>query len=289
MNDSPEFSVCIVTRNRPDDLASAIRSVEASRHPALEIIVSDDSTDDRTARMVAARYPRAVLTEGPRRGLSANRNHALSLAHGTHVLFIDDDVTIDPEFLGAMADHLREADMPDRVILTGTEINDGQVVMPRKLNFLGFMAILYGRGDRMYSTVINATIFPRSLFTRLRFDEALVYGYDEIDIAARAVFLHDHEIRLYPGLSNHHFPSGINRDYYSPFIEASRIYVTFKIYHFLQRKRVKALAFLVLAVAHNLLFNLRRRGLRGIVRFGRTTRLCAAHIGTCLDDPRAHV
>ena len=44
------ISVCICTRNRPDDLSKALKSVERSTYPAFEVIVSDDST------MIAQKY-----------------------------------------------------------------------------------------------------------------------------------------------------------------------------------------------------------------------------------------
>lgn len=278
----PAFSVCICTRNRPVELRTAIASVLASEYPAHQLIVSDDSTDFRTQEMVAAEFPAVRYLRGPRQGLGANRNNALLRVTGTHVLFIDDDVRMDPHFLRDMAATLRRAgDDADRVILTGTEINRGERVFPHKQSFLGFQALDYQDRDRLYSIVINATVFPAAVFRALKFDQSLVYGYEEIDFTARAVFRHGFEVRLAPDIANEHFPSETNRDFYAPFTEASRIYVTFKKYFFLERKRSKAVAFLAVATAHNLAFNLRHRGLGGFARFFRTASTSLTYLHRC--------
>ena len=81
-----------------------------------------------------------------------------------------------------------------------------------------------------------------------------------MDFASRAVLLHGHHILFLPALANAHFPSAVNRDFYAPFMEASRIYVTFKRYFWVERRPPKAILFLLLAYVHILAHDLRRRG-----------------------------
>lgn len=282
----PTFSLCICTRNRPEDLRRALASVRASTMPVHQLIVSDDSTDYATRDMMRDEFPDVTYLEGPRRGLCANRNRALSAATGTHVLFIDDDATLGETFLQQMAeriadDHVRHASAgvePGRLILTGVEVCNGERVRPHKGAFLGFQQHNYACGERMYSIVINSTVFPRDLFARIAFDEQLVYGYDEIDLASRAVFGHGFRIEWLPSAANQHFPSPANRDYYRPFKEASRLYTTFKRYWWSQRQPAKAALFMAVAVPHNLLHNLRAQGWRGAAASWRTTRLACGYI-----------
>jgi GT2 family glycosyltransferase len=284
------FSVCICTRNRPDELRIALASVLASARPAHDIVVSDDSTDARTRAMVAAEFAPVTYLEGPRIGLGGNRNAALARARGTHVLFIDDDAVLAPDFLGRVAaclDGLGER--AARGIVAGTELNHGALVVPRKVSFLGYQSLDYGPGERHETFVINAAVFPRALFALLRFDPSLVYGCDEIDLAVRAVRLHGADIRFVPELANSHFPSRTNRDFYAPFLEASRIYVQFKRYYWVEGKHAKAACFLALAHAHILLHFLRTRRLGGLAAFRATSARALGCIHACFRNRARHV
>jgi GT2 family glycosyltransferase len=282
----PTFTVCICTRNRPDELRHAIRSAQASTYPVHQIVVSDDSTDTETGRMIHAEFPDIDYVLGGRRGLAANRNTALGVVTGTHVLFIDDDARLAPDFFDRVWRCLQDGpDRFDRLIVTGTEINNGRKVLPHALNFLGFMNVQYGRTDTIYTIVINATVFPRPVFASVNFDESLTYGYEEVDFSSRAVFRGGFEIVLLPDASNYHMPSPINRDYYEPFVEASRIYVVFKKYWWTDRRPLKAAWFLMVAYPHNLAFNLKARGLRGLSSFLTTLRKSVGYLRTCFAAP----
>ncbi len=57
-------------------------------------------------------------------------------------------------------------------------------------SFLGFQSVPYRPGARPRTIVMNSTLAPRALFQRgASFDENLVYGYDEVDLASQAVAL----------------------------------------------------------------------------------------------------
>lgn len=255
-------TVCIPTRNRPDDLAECLDSIAVSSVPVAEIVVSDDSTDDRTRELVAARYPHVKYVFGPRRGLGPNRNSAISAASGDWILFLDDDARLGPEFLSEMI-KARYANAGQKLIFTGIEKQVKGLVFPNDQDFLGFQKRPYGDRKMVNTVVINATLFPASLFREMLFDPRLIYGYDEVDIASCARGA-GYGIVLVPSAVNLHFPSPVNRDYYSPHTEAARIYVTFKRYASAERRPVKAATFLVLSFLHSLAHHVKRFGLSGI-------------------------
>lgn len=276
---APSFSVCICTRDRPEDLARALRSVEASTYPAHQIIVSDDSKEPHTRAMVTSQFPQVVFLEGPRRGLGANRNSALDAVTGTHVAFIDDDATLSPDFLARMAQSLQNGGKhPEKLIITGYELNHGTKVFANATTFLGFQSRPYRTGDFQDTVVINSAVFPAWLFKVIRFDEHLIYGYDEVDILMRATLQAKCVVRLLPDVFNSHFPSMVNRDYYASFTEASRVYVTHKRYRWFEHNRAKAALFLTLALAHNILHNVRAHGPKGLSRSARTLSLARGYI-----------
>jgi GT2 family glycosyltransferase len=255
-------TVCIPTRNRPDDLAQCLDSIAASTVPVTEIVVSDDSTDDRTRDLVAARYRHVKYVFGPRKGLGPNRNSAIAAASGEWILFLDDDARLGPDFLAEMM-RARYANADRHIIFTGIEKQVSGLIFPNDQDFLGFQKRPYGSRRSVNTVVINATLFPAALFKEMLFDPRLIYGYDEVDIASSARGA-GYRIVLVPSAINLHFPSPVNRDYYSPHTEAARIYVTFKRYARAERRPIKALLFLALSFAHSLAHHIKRQGFAGI-------------------------
>jgi GT2 family glycosyltransferase len=277
MSTASAVSVCICTRNRPEELARCLQSLHASTHPVAQTIVSDDSTDSRTLEMVRASYPWVRFVEGPRKGLGANRNRALAEASGDYVLFIDDDACLGPTFLqqclGLLA---KQPSGGRRVIVSGREDNRGTLVKAHNQSFLGFQNVPYGQGDRLVTIVINATLFPRSLFREIRFDEQLVYGYDEVDVALKAVG-RGYTILQCDEAINSHYPSSVNRAYYRAHTEASRLYVTLKRYASYEKKPLKATAYALCGAAHCTAAAIRQRGPAGLLDAWRTVRTARSY------------
>jgi GT2 family glycosyltransferase len=249
-------------------------------------VVSDDSTDSRTEALVRAEFPCVQYVAGPRTGLAANRNRALEQTTGSQLLFLDDDACLGTEFLRealAVAASRRGSSRADRVIVSGVENNYGRLVFAHDQSFLGHQQMAYGDGQALRTIVINSTLFPRSLFDRIRFDRNLVYGYDEVDIATQALGA-GYVIVGCRTAVNFHFPSTINRDYYLPHTEASRLYVTLKRYASYERRPLKASAFAVVAPVHLVAHALRRGNPAAVLdafrTIGRATRLMRTYLST---------
>jgi len=228
---------------------------------------------------VRSRHPDVRYTRGPRKGLGANRNHAVQLATGTHVLFMDDDVILEETFLEKMWAYISNCPLEQsaNMIVTGSEMNRGRRVIPHEQSFLGFQNRPYASDRNLRTIVINSTLFPARVFDDILFDDQLVYGYDEVDIATRCSYT-GFTIHLLKEAYNEHYPSQINRDYYKPYTEASRMYVTFKRYLFSERKLAKAVLFIILASVHNVAANI-KHDVRGSVMLSwRTLRLAYGYM-----------
>ena len=258
------ISICIPTRNRPDEALACVRSLQASTIQVFEVIVSDDSTDDNTRRLFEENCPQVIFLEGPRKGLGPNRNNAVREARGDWILFLDDDARLTPDFLAAVRDEMAD-ESPGNVIYTGIERNSNGLVYPNDQGFLGFQDKAYHARDNIRTLVMNSAVFPAPLFKELMFDPALVYGYDEIDIAARAL-ARGYEIKLCANAINLHFSSPLNRDFNAPHIESARIYVTYRKYRASQARPLKAAVFLVASLVHSVAHQLKSSGLRGVRR-----------------------
>ena len=88
----PLVSVLIPARDAATTIGAAISSVRAQTFPDWEVVVVDDGSGDDTAAVVAAVVdPRVTLVSQNRRGVSAARNHAASIARGELLAFLDAD------------------------------------------------------------------------------------------------------------------------------------------------------------------------------------------------------
>ncbi len=86
-------TVVIVTRNRPGELARAVRSALAQAPPPAEILVYDDASGDAAATAAAARLDprvRVVRADAPA-GYIALRNRGFAEAAHEAVVSLDDD------------------------------------------------------------------------------------------------------------------------------------------------------------------------------------------------------
>jgi GT2 family glycosyltransferase len=269
-----QVTVCVCTRNRPIPLERCLRSLTQGDPRIAEVIVSDDSTDTTTQEMVRARFPAVRYLEGPRRGLGANRNHAVRQASFPFLMFLDDDMTLGLGFLDAIERRHDSTPIPSQTIVTGA-VREGEYLMPPgEQRFLGFMDRVTGRKIGLTTVAFPATVFPRALFEAVNFDERLIYGYEDVDLVVRAR-KHGYEVVLCEDAINDHERSPINRDIYRRHIDAARLYVTFKRYAFTEGRPLKALAFALVAPVHLTAARIKRAGIRGAWESARTLRVAA--------------
>jgi len=107
-----DFSVSAIipTKNRPDDVRLTLTSLLAQSAPALEVIIVDQSDDDRSKVVTSEVFRNAegrglavpelrYVHDTSIRGVSQARNRALDMAKGDIWLFLDDDVEMEPVFI----------------------------------------------------------------------------------------------------------------------------------------------------------------------------------------------
>ncbi|PPH24447.1 glycosyltransferase family A protein [Rathayibacter toxicus] len=116
----PQVDVLVPTAGRRTELAVTLAGLAAQDDPRFRVIVSDQSDDAVTERdptvlamlRVLAAQGRAPLVRRnlPRRGLAQQRQYLLSLSSAPAVLFLDDDVWLEPGTLARMHDALDRLD-----------------------------------------------------------------------------------------------------------------------------------------------------------------------------------
>lgn len=288
-----KLAICICTRDRPRELRRALESLGRSRVPPAEVIVSDDGHHPAATADVAQGFPGTSLIRGPGRGLGRNRNTAATAVSSPYLLFLDDDAELGPGFIEAAQECLSRQPRARREhsIVTGYEQRAGELVLPHEQDFLGYQRRPYADGEPLQTVVINSTVFPRSLFDRIRFDPRLMYGYDEVDLSSRAVRAGYTIIGCSAAINEHH-PSPINRAGDQRRVDEARLYVTAKRRLLVERRLVSGLVFLAVAPAHMILANLIRDGGAGALRAARATvvglRMLVGHAraSTRADRPR---
>ena len=112
-------SVLIPARDEAANIGDCVASVLASRHVALDVIVLDDGSTDRTTAIVRAmmqRDARLRCESAPPlpRGWNGKQHacHVLStLASAPNLVFIDADVRLEPDGLARLMRSLQETDL----------------------------------------------------------------------------------------------------------------------------------------------------------------------------------
>ncbi len=188
----PMVTVAVCTRDRPEDLAACLHSLERSDYGSFEILVVDNAPSSEATRLlVERRAGRVRYVREPRPGLDWARNRAISEAHGDIIAFTDDDVIVDPGWIRALVAAFGTDETVAAVtglVLPSELETEAQVLFERYRSFgRGFvprrvapargrpLALRYGAaGD--YGTGANMA-FRRSLFARVGvFDPALDVG-----------------------------------------------------------------------------------------------------------------
>ena len=106
----PSVTIAICTKDRPDELAGLLMSLQTSiavalrRNAALEIVVIDNAPSDDRSRQMALSFPGTRYALEPKPGLNFARNRAVLEANGDWVVFMDDDVSADAGWLDGLLD-----------------------------------------------------------------------------------------------------------------------------------------------------------------------------------------
>lgn len=97
--DRSSIAVIICTRDRPQQLASCLQSLQNLSVPPQQIIVVDNAPSNNATRCLVEQIPQIQYVLEPEPGLSVARNTGLRHCQAEIVVFTDDDVTVQPDWL----------------------------------------------------------------------------------------------------------------------------------------------------------------------------------------------
>lgn len=172
----PKLSIVIPTRERSDTLYKTLRTVVSQAYSNLEIIVSDNYSQDNTKDVVHSFNDSRIrysCTE-KRLGMSSNWEHGLSLVSGDYVMFLGDDDGLLPEACNDVASLLGSFKMktliwlkPDYNWPGAVCENELSILMANELlvidskillRALAFGLISYGRLPSLYSGFVSTEV-----------------------------------------------------------------------------------------------------------------------------------
>ena len=170
-----KVTVAIPTYNRADFLRQTLAGLVAQQFPRehFEILVIDNNSADHTAAVVAefaAAAPAPRYFREEKQGLDHARNRALAEARGEIIVFGDDDILVQPDWLAQMAVPLI-ADAGRKIGAVGGEVipvfPDGLPDWVREWHApLGFRADL-GPIPAKHSPMGANLAFPQWVFAQL--------------------------------------------------------------------------------------------------------------------------
>jgi glycosyltransferase involved in cell wall biosynthesis len=175
---TPAATVVITTRNRLEDLRSAVASAIAQT-AAPEILVMDDGSIDGTAAAIAREFPGIRLDRSEAsQGYIAQRNRGAELVQAPIVFSIDDDAVFSSPTV--IEQTLREFNHPrvGAVAIPFVNVNSGRAVHQRAPEAGGIYAT--------YAFIGTAHAVRRDLFVALgKYRKLLVHQSEEEDYCVR--------------------------------------------------------------------------------------------------------
>lgn len=105
-----DLSIIIITWNQLDTTCQCLESLKNwVSNPAIEIIVVDNGSKDRTSNFLLKHYPsvRLVVNE-ENKGVAYARNRALEKARGKYILILDNDTLANDTAITGMIDYMEE-------------------------------------------------------------------------------------------------------------------------------------------------------------------------------------
>jgi glycosyltransferase involved in cell wall biosynthesis len=132
-----KISICIPQYNRISYLLKSLRQIEAQQHQDIEVIVSDDRSDDNTEEAIKElqknyKYPLVFSRNEVNLGYDANYRKCIEMASGEYCIVIGNDDTIyQPDSICFLDEFLVRNDYPDLGFCNFVEDNNPDVVVKR--------------------------------------------------------------------------------------------------------------------------------------------------------------
>ena len=227
----PLVSLCVPTRNRAEGLARGLASTCGQDYGRLEILISDNASDDHTERVcreMAAEDNRIRYIRQPKNiGLYGNHNFCLDESRGEFICFFHDhddrDRSIVSRYVRFMQEHQTVGVVCSDwnvVNAAGERIDSRDRKVTAVVPGLEFITRTFASGRSSLNT--PGAMIRKTALGNIRFDEDAPIGFGDFiiwfQIAERYAIGHINE-RLWGCLQDQHSESArtiesLTRDYY---------------------------------------------------------------------------
>jgi glycosyltransferase involved in cell wall biosynthesis len=198
-----KLSVVIPTHNRAEILKITLQKILEQEGVDFEVIVVDDGSTDATPEAVKG-FGNGVETQNfaslryiqqPASHQGVARNRGVEAATGDIIVFIGDDIFVEPGFLKAHADRHTE-NLDENVVVLGYSTWDPALPINDYMRFLessgwqfgyGFLNLGFVQNSEPYKFFYTSNIsLKRNFFEREKFDENFkVYGWEDVELGYR--------------------------------------------------------------------------------------------------------
>ena len=150
------ISVIVCTRERPEQLARCLLTLQNLSQPPQEILVVDNAPTSVATRQLVSQMPGIRYVLEPRPGLSVARNTGIYHSTGDIIAFTDDDVEVHPQWLT----HLQQSfDHPKVMVVTG-------LVLPAELETEA--QLIFEKGFGYFNKGYCAKTFDSQFFEQMK-------------------------------------------------------------------------------------------------------------------------
>ena len=178
MSNLPLISVIIPVFNVEDYLEACVNSVISQSYENLEIILVDDGSTDRSAKLcnsLAVKDLRIKTLHKPNGGLSSARNYGIDSATGDYITFVDSDDTITPDAISTLYSLVNQ----HNTLISMATFNN----RCRSRNRIIILPGIDAASRMLYQNDMDSSawnkLYHSSLFQKHRFTEGIYY--EDID------------------------------------------------------------------------------------------------------------
>lgn len=221
-----KLSVIIPTHNRAEILKTCLEKVMAQKGVEFEVIVVDDGSTDDTERVVSMTNNqllndqllndqlRITYIKQPASHQAVARNKGVEVATGEIIVFIGDDIFVEPGFL--QKHHDRHVENPnENVVVLGYTTWDPNLEVNSYMKFLetsgwqfGYSFLnpgMIGKAEPYKFFYTSNISLKKSLLEKEKFDENFkCYGWEDIELGYRLWKNHGMEIYYEPEAKAYH-------------------------------------------------------------------------------------
>lgn len=175
-----KVSAYVPAFNAEGYIAACLKGLLSQTLKFSEIVVIDDASEDRTARIAESHGVR-VIRKKRWRGLAHSRNLAAKLARYSLVASIDADVILDRDWLKNILPHFK----PEKVAGVCGNLTEGENTFTQRWRKVHCRQ---DWGDRVCNPPFlfgSDSVFRKDVLLKFRYNEQFARNYEDVEIAKR--------------------------------------------------------------------------------------------------------